>query len=180
MTLISAAESLLKRLTSRHRGLCVSAESDRAGSRKPPPNVTPVLSPRTDILGRLVLLLGRFVIRSVLAPGILAPALLAACAHNALRASEVAAGGHDPTCSTRVIVIFTENQGAVPSPELVTGIARESAMQLTFIRAIGPGLYVFSLTAADSDPSCAQALMRLRQNPRIRSVDVDARRRPLG
>jgi hypothetical protein len=128
----------------------------------------------------VVLLLGRFAIRSALAPGILAPAVLAACAHTALRASELAGDGHDPSCTTRVIVIFTEDQGAAPSPELVTGIAREAAMQLTFIRTVGPGLYVFSLTAADSDPSCAQALMRLRQNARIRSVDVDARRRPLG
>lgn len=122
--------------------------------------------------------LGRSVVRSSLSPWLCAPALLAACAHSAAAAIE-RVGEPVAVCATRVIVSFTEEQGATPSPELITRIEHEAAVQLHFVRATGPHLYVFSLSATDGDPSCSEALMRLRRNVRIRSADVDARRHAL-
>jgi hypothetical protein len=122
--------------------------------------------------------LGRSALRSLFVSGLLVAALLAAGTQRALSDGE-AVGKVAGICSTRVIVTFAQRQGKTPSPELVTQIAHEAGIQLGFIRAAGPGLYVFSLTAGGSDPSCRQALTRLRRNARIRSVDVDARRRAL-
>lgn len=122
--------------------------------------------------------LSRSAIRSLFVSGLLVAALLAAGSQRA-RSDGEAVGKVTDICSTRVIVTFARRQGRTPSAELVTQIAHQAGIQLSFIRAAGPGLYVFSLTASGSDPSCRQALMRLRRNARIRSVDVDARRRAL-
>ncbi len=121
---------------------------------------------------------GRSAIRPSLTPWLFAPALLLACTHGAAEVIELV-GEHLAVCATRVIVRFTQEQGTKPNPELVARIGHESAVQLRFIRAAGPHLYVFALTATDSDPSCGEALMRLRQNARILSADVVARRHAL-
>ena len=83
-------------------------------------------------------------------------------------------------CRCQIIVSLREDPGGRVDDGFVTDLARVSAVQLTFLRAIGPNLYVFSLVAADSDPSCRGALARLRRDPRVRSVDLDERRRAQG
>ncbi len=115
--------------------------------------------------------------RTSLTFGLLAPALLAACTHVTDNRQSVA---RDDSCTTRVIVGFEQDLGPAPSTELISDVARAASVELTFVRAVGGGLYVFSLGAVDSDPSCGHALQRLRRDTRIRSVDVDVRRHPLG
>jgi len=78
-------------------------------------------------------------------------------------------------CATQVIVAFSRDQGNRPSDRFVRDLARADGVRLTFLRTIGLGLYVFSLAAPDSN--CRDALERLRRDARVRSVDVDQRRR---
>ena len=64
-----------------------------------------------------------------------------------------------------------------PDEKFVTDLARATGVQLAFIRAVKPGLYVFSLTSAEPDPGgCRKALERLRRDERVRSAEIDARR----
>jgi len=58
----------------------------------------------------------------------------------------------------------------------VTDLARAVGVQLALIRTVTPGLYVFSLASAESDPGCREALERLRRDARVRSAEIDARR----
>jgi len=79
-------------------------------------------------------------------------------------------------CHTRVVITFAQSLGDRPADDFVTEISRAANVALVFVRAAGPGLYVFQLDAGDSDESCGQALARLRRDERIRSVDLDQRR----
>jgi hypothetical protein len=83
-------------------------------------------------------------------------------------------------CDTRIIVTLNQALDGAPNDAFVTDLAHAAKADLTFLRIAGPNLYVFSLTAAEADPSCRNALERLRQDPRIRSVDVDERRKAQG
>ncbi len=95
--------------------------------------------------------------------------LLAACA-----ASAQAGSSQGDPCATRVIVAFSKDQGTRPSDRFVGDLAHADGVRLEFMRTVGPGLYLFSLTAPDVD--CRDALERLRRDGRVRSVDVDERR----
>jgi len=103
--------------------------------------------------------------------------MVAACA--ASDASQKPGAAHDAACASQVIIVFAQAQAATPDPGLVAQIAQAASVQLSYVRTAGPGLYVFSMSAADADSSCKDALHRLRQDARVRSVDVDARRRAL-
>jgi hypothetical protein len=103
--------------------------------------------------------------------------MLAACASSNTPAK--AGGAHRDPCASQVIITFTQNQGTTPNSELIEQIARAASVQLSYVRTAGPGLYVFSLSTAEADPSCEDALRRLRRDARVRSVDVDAHRRAL-
>jgi len=83
-------------------------------------------------------------------------------------------------CHTRVVIAFAQNPGERPADDLVMEISRASNVALVFVRAAGPGLYVFQLDANDADDSCSAALARLRGDARVRSVDLDERRHVLG
>jgi hypothetical protein len=89
-------------------------------------------------------------------------------------AAQPASSQVDP-CATQVIVAFSRDQGNRPSDRFVSDLARADGVRLTFLRTLGSGLYVFLLAAPDS--KCRDALERLRRDARVRSVDVDQRRR---
>jgi hypothetical protein len=88
--------------------------------------------------------------------------------------ADVASAG---ACNTRVIMTFTENLGERPADGFVTEISRRANVLLAFVRAAGPGLYVFQLDAPAPDESCEVALEHIRRDERVRSVDIDRRRR---
>ena len=110
--------------------------------------------------------------------GVFGPALLMGCAARA--APQKPAASPADRCETTVIASFFQEQGSPPDERFVTDLAHAAAVHLTFLRSIGANLYVFSMTAPDADPQCHEALERLRHDPRVRSVDVDARRRAHG
>ncbi len=82
-------------------------------------------------------------------------------------------------CHTRVVITFAESLGERPADDFVMEISRAANVVLVFVRAAGPGLYVFQLDADDTDESCSLALARLRRDERVRSVDLDQRRHAL-
>jgi len=80
-------------------------------------------------------------------------------------------------CHSRIVVSFSRAESARPDPGFVTQLARTARVHLTFLRALGPGLYSFLLTSTDHDPSCRRALERLKRDARVRSAEIDMRRR---
>jgi hypothetical protein len=83
-------------------------------------------------------------------------------------------------CSLRVIASFAPT--AVPNPPDATflqELARDTGVQLTYVRSLTSALHVLMLSADDADdPDCQRALARLRSDTRVRSADVDERRQP--
>jgi hypothetical protein len=59
---------------------------------------------------------------------------------------------------------------------LVADLARAADVQLTFVSVIARNLYLFALSGSGGDADCRRALERLRQDARVRSVDIDERR----
>jgi hypothetical protein len=51
-------------------------------------------------------------------------------------------------------------------------------VKLRFVRAIGAKLYLLVLADGDNDPDCTAAIARLQADPRLLSVERDARRQP--
>jgi hypothetical protein len=78
-------------------------------------------------------------------------------------------------CKARIIVRLAQAEPP-PNEIFVTDLARAVGVQLALIRTVTPGLYVFSLASAESDPGCREALERLRRDARVRSAEIDARR----
>jgi len=81
------------------------------------------------------------------------------------------------TCHSQIIVRLAHGQGSSPDRHFVTQLARATDVHLTFLRALGAGLYSFALSSADRDPGCRRALERLSRDPRVRSAEIDMRRR---
>ena len=76
-------------------------------------------------------------------------------------------------CSVRVIAGFT----SPPDAALLADLSRASGARLELIRDMTSGLHLLSLQAAGSDSECMAAIERLRSDTRVRSVDLDERRR---
>lgn len=82
-------------------------------------------------------------------------------------------------CSLQVIVSFSQDVQSPPGATFVKDLSRAARVELNYVRSVTPSLHVFVLEAADADdPGCGRALGRLRSDPRVRSVDIDARRQP--
>ena len=92
------------------------------------------------------------------------------------------AGPRPPAgCSLRVIIAFSQDFQSAPDPAFVRDVARAARVELTYVRSITPALHVFTLAAADGgEAGCEKALARLRSEPRVRSADIDARRKLQG
>ena len=97
-------------------------------------------------------------------------AVAAACAQPR---AEVAAQAATPTCSLRVIVALD----ATPDAALLADLSRVSGARLELIRTMTSNLHLLALEAQGDDSECKAAMERLRGDPRVRSVDVDSRRK---
>jgi hypothetical protein len=75
-------------------------------------------------------------------------------------------------CEAQVIVSLDE----APNDALMAGLAQTTRARLTVTGAVTSTLYVLTLRAAGADAECSAAIERLRADPRVRSVDIDARR----
>jgi hypothetical protein len=71
-------------------------------------------------------------------------------------------------------VAFSQPVGAPPEASFVKDIELAAHARLTYVRSITPELHVFVMSA---DSGCDAALGRLRSDSRVRSADIDARRR---
>ena len=77
------------------------------------------------------------------------------------------------TCTLRVIVALD----AAPDAALLADLSRVSGARLELVRTMTSNLHLVSLEAQGDDSECKAAMERLRGDPRVRSVDVDARRK---
>jgi hypothetical protein len=77
------------------------------------------------------------------------------------------------TCMLHVIV----GLDAAPDAALLTDLSRVSGARLELIRPMTSNLNLLSLEARGDDSECKAAMERLRGDPRVRSIDVDARRK---
>jgi hypothetical protein len=77
------------------------------------------------------------------------------------------------TCSLNVIVALND----APDDKLLADLSRVSGARLELIRTMPSNLHLLSLEAQGADSECRAAMERLRGDPRVRSADVDARRK---
>jgi hypothetical protein len=64
-----------------------------------------------------------------------------------------------------------------PDGGLLKDLGKATGVRLTYVSSITTNLYVFGISDSAPDPDCQQAIERLRKDSRIKSADVDARRR---
>jgi hypothetical protein len=76
-------------------------------------------------------------------------------------------------CSMHVIAGLT----SAPDAALLADLSRVSGARLELIRSMTSGLHLLSLEAAGPDSDCMAAIEKLRSDARVRSVDLDERRR---
>jgi hypothetical protein len=93
----------------------------------------------------------------------------AACAQPRADVAEAAPS----TCTLRVIVALN----AAPDAALLADLSRVSGAHLELIRTMTSNLHLLALEAQGDDSECKAAMERLRGDPRVRSVDVDERRK---
>jgi hypothetical protein len=83
----------------------------------------------------------------------------------------------DGRCSMQVIMSFSGDGATAPAAEVLESVARAATVQLRYLSDIGAGLYLYELSTAGGATDCNAGLQRLRKDMRVRSVDIDARRR---
>lgn len=105
------------------------------------------------------------------------PAMLTIMALPAASAPVVTPAASAGRCTLQVIMSLTDADPVRPGAAAVTRLARASQVQLRFVREIQPHLYVYRLSANGGDVDCTRGLERLRRDVRVRSIDIDTRRR---
>ena len=76
-------------------------------------------------------------------------------------------------CTLNVIVALD----AAPDAALLADLSRVSGAHLELIRTMTSNLHLLALEARGDDSECKAAMERLRGDARVRSVDVDSRRK---
>jgi hypothetical protein len=105
------------------------------------------------------------------AAALLAGALLAPARHLPAGEAAPAAG-----CRVRVILGLVHPLAPPPPDRWVQELAAANGVQLRYLRAITPRLFVFSMGAETASSGCDAALARLRTDSRLRSAEIDQRR----
>jgi hypothetical protein len=80
------------------------------------------------------------------------------------------------TCDARIIVGLKQAMQP-PSGQWVRSLGAANGVELHVLRAITARLFVFRLSAPDVDATCSAAIARLRGDSRLRSVDLEQRRK---
>ena len=80
-------------------------------------------------------------------------------------------------CHARIILGLVQARPPPPDDTWVQDLAAASGVELQYLRAITPTLYVFRISVASSAGGCAAAIERLRRDPRLRSAEIDQRRK---
>jgi hypothetical protein len=82
-----------------------------------------------------------------------------------------------PAAACRVRVILGLVHAIAPPPDRwVQELAAANGVQLRYLRAITPRLYVFNMSAETATGGCDAAIARLRSDARLRSAQIDQRR----
>jgi hypothetical protein len=76
-------------------------------------------------------------------------------------------------CDVRVIAGLT----SAPDAALLADLSRASGARVDLIRSMTSGLHLLSVQAAGPESECMAAIERLRGDARVRSLDLDERRR---
>jgi len=83
-----------------------------------------------------------------------------------------------PACHAQIIVLPASGTAPLSDQRALQSLADQAHVTLRFVRAIGPKLYLLVLADGDNDPDCIAAIARLQADPRLLSVERDARRQP--
>jgi hypothetical protein len=75
-------------------------------------------------------------------------------------------------CEARIIVSLE----GTPSNELMSELAIRARARLTVVEKMTTNLHVLTVRTTGGDAECSAAVERLREDPRVRSLDVDVRR----
>jgi hypothetical protein len=96
----------------------------------------------------------------------------AACVEPRVSQSQASAATPPAACRATILVTFDHE----PTSDFLTVLAAASATDLSSANRLLPTLYSFAFAADDDD--CNAPLARLRAQAGVRSVELDARRRP--
>lgn len=80
-------------------------------------------------------------------------------------------------CQARIILGLQTPASPPPDDSWVRDVAAASGVQLHYLRAITPRLYLFRMTAPSATGGCTAAIERLGADPRLRSAQIDQRRK---
>jgi hypothetical protein len=83
-----------------------------------------------------------------------------------------------PACHAQIIVSPAPAAAPLSDQRILQALADRALVKLTYVRAIGPKLYLLVLAGGDNDPDCTAAIARLQSDSRLLSVERDARRLP--
>ena len=100
-------------------------------------------------------------------------ALALGCAAAACVQPREVAKASPPDCSLQVIAALD----AAPDDKLLADLSRVSGARVALVRTMTSNLHLLTLEAQGADSECRAAMERLRADPRVRSVDVDARKK---
>jgi hypothetical protein len=79
-------------------------------------------------------------------------------------------------CNVRIILTLAQAMRPPPSDQWVRDLAAANGVELHFLRAITPQLYLFRMSAPNTDGGCSAAMARLRRDSRLRAAEFDQRR----
>ncbi len=88
-----------------------------------------------------------------------------------------AAAAQTGACNARIILGLAQAMQPPPSDQWVQDLAAANGVELHFLRSITPTLYLVRLKAPDAAGDCSAPLARLRTDSRLRSVDLEQRRK---
>ena len=99
--------------------------------------------------------------------------IVLSCAAAACAQPQGVAHAAPPDCSLRVIVALNDS----PTDTLLADLSRVSGARLELVRTMTSNLHLLTLEVQGADSECMAAMERLRGDPRVRSVDIDERRK---
>jgi hypothetical protein len=81
------------------------------------------------------------------------------------------------SCDARVLVELVHGLRAAPDKAWVQDLGAAAGVRLRYLRPLRPHWYIFRLRDDRDGADCEQALSRLRRDPRVRSAELDKRRK---